>query len=69
LPADTALTEPSHVCHQGLLPGVSAACQPFGLSAVILAQLLGEIVMPIDQRCSFKDTIDPGLDLGIDLLG
>ena len=39
------------------------------LAAVILAQLLGEIVVAVDQRRRLEDAVDPRLDLGVDLLG
>ena len=33
---------------------------------VILAQLLGEVVMPVDQWRRLEDSVDPRLDLGVD---
>ena len=69
LPADPALPKPRHVGHQGLFPLVGAAGEAFGPAAVIFAQLLGEVVVAVDQRRGLQDAVNAGLDLGVDLLG
>ena len=52
----------------GFGSAVGAAGEPFGLAAVILAELLGEVVVPVDQRRRLEDAVDPRLDLGVDRL-
>ena len=69
LPADAAGMKPRHVGHQRLGPLVGAARQALYLQAVILAQLLGDVVVAVDQRRRLEDAVDPRLDLGIDPLG
>ena len=43
--------------------------RPSILPLVILAQLLGEVVVAVDQRRRLEDAVDPRLDLGVDRLG
>jgi hypothetical protein len=68
LRADAALVEPGHVGHQRVLAAVRAAGQPLDAQAVILAQLLGDVVVAVDQRRRLQDAVDPGLDGGVDRL-
>ena len=42
---------------------------PSTLQLVILAQLLGDVVVAVDQRRRLEDAVDPRLDLGVDRLG
>jgi hypothetical protein len=70
LRADAPLMQPRHVGHQGLgLPLVGAAGETLDLHSVILAQLLGDIVVAVDQRRRLEDAVNPRLDRGIDRLG
>ena len=58
--------EPRHVGHQRV-SGCAGRCRWRGCrrsSAVILAKLLGQIVMAVDQRRRVEDAVDPRLDLG-----
>lgn len=67
LPANATLTEPSYVGHQGLrLTLVGTAAQAFDAPAVILRQLLRQVVVPIDQRGCSQDGVNARLDLAID---
>ena len=43
--------------------------RPSTLQRVILAQLLGEVVVAVDQRRRLEDAVDPRLDLRVDRLG
>ena len=51
------------------LPLVGAAGEAVDAALVIFAQLLGDVVVPVDQRGRLEDAVDPRLDLGIDRLG
>ena len=69
LPADPALMKPGHVGHEGGFPFVGAAGEAFGPTLVILTQLLGEVIVPVDERGGLQDAVDPCLHLRIDGLG
>ena len=47
----------------GCLALVGAAREPVDAQPVILAQLLGEVVVAVDQRGRSEDAVDPRLDL------
>ena len=69
LAADAALVKPRHVGHQRLVRAlVGAAREPVDAQPVIFAQLLGQVVVAVDQRRRLEDAVDPRLDLGVDRL-
>ena len=69
MPADAALVEPRHVGHQRVFALRPAAREAFDAQLVILAELLGQVVVAVDQRRFLEDAVDARLDLGIDRLG
>ena len=71
LPSDAARVKPRHVGHQRVRLALRR-CRwrgPAMLTLVILAQLLGDVVVAVDQRRALEDAVDPRLHLGIDRLG
>ena len=47
---------------------VGAAGEVGDAVAVIFLQLLGDVVVAVDQRRLLEDAVDPRLDLGVDRL-
>ncbi len=70
LPADAAGEQPRHVGHQRFSRAICPSrwrarrC----LKPCIFLQLLGDVVVAVDQRRFLEDTVDARLDLGIDRL-
>jgi hypothetical protein len=43
---------------------VRSSGEPVDASLVIFRELLGDVVMPVDQRRFLEDSVDPGLNTG-----
>ena len=67
LPADAARAQARHVRHHRRRALVAVCGQPLHRGLVVFAHFPRHIVMTIDQRGAFKDTVDPGLCGGVDL--
>ena len=67
LPPDAAGMQPRHVGHQRVArPFIRPAGEVGDAEAVIFLQLLGNVVVTVDQRRFLEDSVDARLDFGID---